>query len=100
MSPAFMPPEQAAGKLDQLGPSSDVYSLGSTLYYLLTGQNPIQGDDLAEVLKKVETGDFAPPQAIRHDVPKPLNSICLRAMSIRPRLLPSAWRAAKTRAVI
>ncbi len=39
-TPAYMSPEQAAGRLDQLGPATDVYSLGATLYYVLTGQAP------------------------------------------------------------
>src|SRR5205085_4186709 len=37
-TPAFMSPEQAAGRLDELGPATDVYSLGATLYQVLTGQ--------------------------------------------------------------
>src|SRR5262249_1328593 len=44
-TPAYMSPEQAAGRLDLLGPASDVYSLGATLYHLLTGQTPFRGDD-------------------------------------------------------
>jgi serine/threonine protein kinase len=82
-TPAYMPPEQAAGKLDELGPASDVYSLGATLYYLLTGQPPVQGKSLDEVLKKVRAGDVAPPREIKHDIPKALEAICLRAMANR-----------------
>jgi serine/threonine-protein kinase len=51
-TPAYMSPEQALGRLDQLGPASDVHSLGATLYSILTGRPPIEGKDTAEVLRK------------------------------------------------
>ena len=62
-TPQYMSPEQAAGRLDLLGPASDVYSLGATLYYVLTGQPPIEGDDVAAVLNQVQQGEFRRPRA-------------------------------------
>src|SRR6202035_2283422 len=50
-TPAYMSPEQARGDLEHLGPRSDVYSLGATLYCLLTGKTPLEGDDIGAVLR-------------------------------------------------
>ena len=83
-TPQYMSPEQAAGRLDLLGPASDVYSLGATLYYVLTGQRPIEADDLATVLQKVERGEFRPPRAVNPEIARPLEAICLKAMALKP----------------
>jgi serine/threonine protein kinase/tetratricopeptide (TPR) repeat protein len=82
-TPGFMSPEQAAGRLDQLGPASDVYSLGATLYALLTGQAPFQGDPIT-ILRQVQNGDFLPPRRRKPDVPPALEAVCLKAMALRP----------------
>ena len=84
-TPAYMSPEQASGRLDQLGPASDVYSLGATLYTLLTGRAPFESEvGVGELLKRVTAGDFLPPRQISAAVPKPLEAICLKSMAVKP----------------
>jgi serine/threonine-protein kinase len=83
-TPAFMSPEQAAGRLDELGPASDVYSLGATLYVLLAGKPPQEDDDLGVVLSRVERNEFATPRSVKPYAPRGLEAICLKAMARRP----------------
>jgi serine/threonine-protein kinase len=85
-TPAFMSPEQAEGRIDQLGPASDVYSLGATLYCLLTGRAPIDGSglDVEEVLRRVRSGEVSPPRQVDPGVPRALEAICRKAMARDP----------------
>ena len=79
----YMSPEQAAGRLDELGPASDVYSLGATLYTLLTGTAPFEAgsEDLDD---RVARGGFAPPRQVRPEISAALEAICLKAMATDP----------------
>jgi serine/threonine protein kinase len=83
-TPAYMPPEQAAGRIDQIGPRSDIYSLGATLYHVLTGKAPFGGSDPTETMRKVQQGQFVPPSQLHPETPKPLEAVCLKAMAVRP----------------
>jgi WD40 repeat protein/tRNA A-37 threonylcarbamoyl transferase component Bud32 len=83
-TPAYMPPEQAAGDWARVGPASDIYGLGATLYVLLTGQPPFQDVQLGDVLDKVRRGDFPPPRQVNRHVPPALEAVCLKAMARRP----------------
>ncbi len=80
-TPAYMSPEQAAGRLDLLGPASDVYSLGATLYALLTGRVPFENPDL---FLKVERGEFPRPRETTPWLDPALEAICLKAMALKP----------------
>ncbi len=83
-TPAYMSPEQAAGDVDRMGPETDVYGLGATLYFILTGRPPFGGDDLTAVLRAVERGEYPPPRQIDPAIDSALSSIPVRAMALRP----------------
>jgi eukaryotic-like serine/threonine-protein kinase len=83
-TPAYMSPEQAGGDLDRLGPRSDVYSLGATLYCLLTGKPPFEGKDVGEILRRVQAGDVRAPREVDPALDKALEAVCLKAMATQP----------------
>jgi WD40 repeat protein len=83
-TPAYMSPEQAAGRWNEIGPASDIYSLGAMLYALLTGYAPVEGRTSNEVMERVMRGEFPPPRQRNRTVPPSLEAICLKAMALRP----------------
>jgi WD40 repeat protein/serine/threonine protein kinase len=85
-TPAFMSPEQAEGLLDQLSPTSDVYSLGAVLYTLLCGKTPFEyvWCDVTSLMSRVKLGEFPRPRAVNPRVPRALEAVCLKAMATRP----------------
>ncbi len=86
-TPQYMSPEQAAGKMDEIGTASDVYSLGATLYCVLTGRPPFPEPGAVgtgELLRQVQRGDFPPPRSRCRAIPPALEAICLKAMALEP----------------
>lgn len=84
-TPQYMSPEQASeNSAAVVGPLSDVYSLGATLYAILTGKAPFDGSDTKEICEKVQRGDFVPPSQIEPATPRALEAICLKAMAVVP----------------
>jgi serine/threonine-protein kinase len=80
----YMSPEQARGDHDSLGPRSDVYSLGATLYSILTGRAPFEGSDVSDVLRRVRLGEFPAPRKIHPSLDRALEAVCLKAMALKP----------------
>jgi serine/threonine protein kinase len=90
-TPLFMSPEQARGEVDQLDLRTDVYSLGATLYTLLTGEKPFTGKTSMEILVKVVGQDPTPPRKIKPEIPVPIEAVVLKAMEKdRDRRYPTA----------
>ncbi len=82
-TPAYMSPEQASGRLDLIKAPSDVYSIGATLYTVLTGKLPFSSDSLLSLLQQVRDGEFPRPRTIDTRIPHALEAICLKAMATK-----------------
>lgn len=81
-TPQYMSPEQAGGNVDAIGPPSDVYSLGTLFYELLTGKVPFNGN-LATILRRIREERPERPSALRPDVDPRIEGLCLRMMARR-----------------
>lgn len=81
-TPAFMAPEQAGA--EEVGPAADVYGLGATLYFMLTGRAPHQGaTSLAQVYALYQRL-FGTPRQVNPAVPAELDAICMKALGLTP----------------
>jgi serine/threonine-protein kinase len=83
-TPAYMSPEQAAGDLDQVRVASDVYSLGATLFSILTGRPPVRRSHTHVGVAKGRLVAVSSPRRVKADVPAALDAVCIKAMAVRP----------------
>ena len=79
-TPAYMAPEQAAGKVDQQTISVDIYSLGAILYDLLTGRVPFQGTTALETLKRIGSEEVVSPSKLCPLIDQDLDTIILKCL--------------------
>jgi serine/threonine protein kinase len=90
-TPSYMSPEQAAGL--EVDARSDVFSMGTMLYEMMTGRRPFTGTNVYDIAAQVAKHDPVPPRAIDGKLPRDLEIIALKAMAKRPERRYASARA-------
>jgi cytochrome c peroxidase/tRNA A-37 threonylcarbamoyl transferase component Bud32 len=83
-TPGYMAPEQATGRIRDIGPGTDIYALGAILYEVLTGRPPFVADTAWNVIQLVVTAEPCPPSRIHGKVPPDIEVICLKCLEKEP----------------
>src|SRR5262249_723791 len=83
-TPAYMAPEQVAGRPEAISPATDVYALGAILYEMLTGRAPFQAPNVLDTLEMVRAREPVPPSQPQPRLPRDLETITLKCLRKAP----------------
>ncbi|MEI7688116.1 MAG: serine/threonine-protein kinase, partial [Planctomycetota bacterium] len=83
-TPRYMSPEQALGRIEQIGPATDIYALGTMLYECLTGQPPFVSPSVVETIDRIRNEEPLPPRRMQRAIPRDLETICLYCLHKQP----------------
>ncbi len=83
-TPSYMAPEQAEGRIKDIGPCTDIYALGGILYELMTGRPPFRAASVLDTLQQVRTQEPIPPSQFQPKIPRDLETICLKCVQKDP----------------
>jgi serine/threonine protein kinase len=81
---SYMAPEQAAGRIHEIGPAVDIYALGAILFELLTGKRPFHGDSWNQTIQQVIHDEPPLPTRLHAGVPQDLETVCLKCLEKNP----------------
>jgi len=84
-TPNYLAPEQASGRVDAVSPAVDIYALGAILYRMLTGSSPFPAATPLDTLHRVMHDPVLPPRRVNSNVPRDLETICLKCLEKSPR---------------
>jgi tetratricopeptide (TPR) repeat protein/predicted Ser/Thr protein kinase len=89
-TPGYMAPEQLSGDVREIDARTDIYAMGVLLYEILTGELPIAGATVAEYIERLRRGPPPGPRTVRKDVPRSLDALCRRTLSLRKEDRPAS----------
>jgi len=84
-TPSYMSPEQAFGDGEDIGPATDIYSIGAILYEMITGERVVNADNAIDAINQIRRCEPVPPRSLNRSIARDLETVCLKCLSRDPK---------------